>query len=391
MNKRCVTLFAGGGGKSIGARLAGYELVSAIDNDPEAADAYRANLGDRIICGDLADLAQRAAVVAMAGGACDLLLASPPCQQYSQARAKSLARRADAEVGIHILDYVDDLQPAHVIIENVQGYKRAPVCRRLLVGLHARGYRVQARVIDFADYGVPQHRKRLIIQARRGPIRWPAKQRRIGWYAAIADLIPGLPDSAFAPWQLARLPAEMIETVMVDSHNTGQEWGKRYRTEIEPSHTVVALSRPSHLPTAYVVDGKANDAGRRVTTAPGDAPIYTVPASAHKQMPRAVLVGGGNTNSTIIDSKARPAEEPSFTITGSSARDRLAIPGRVVKFTPRCLARLQTFPDWYVLPVSATAACRIIGNAVPCRGMEALLLAYETPPAEALSMAELAA
>ena len=75
--------------------------------------------------------------------------------------------------------------------------------------------------VNAADYGVPQTRRRLILRASRGllpflpePVPW------VGWYAAIEDLIPTLPESKLAPWQLARLPAELRETVLVGGGNT---------------------------------------------------------------------------------------------------------------------------------------------------------------------------
>jgi DNA (cytosine-5)-methyltransferase 1 len=70
--------------------------------------------------------------------------------------------------------------------------------------------------VNAADYGVPQTRRRLILRASRGllphlppPVPW------VGWYAAIEDLLPTLPESKLAPWQLARLPQELRGSVLV--------------------------------------------------------------------------------------------------------------------------------------------------------------------------------
>jgi len=80
----------------------------------------------------------------------------------------------------------------------------------------------------------------------------------IGWYEAIADLIPSLPDSEFAKWQLDLLPEGFR--------------GNPHR--------------------ALLVDGLANNRGTSVTTVPGDRPAFTIKASAYKHAVRAFIPNG---------------------------------------------------------------------------------------------------
>jgi len=265
---------------------------------------------------------------------------------------------------------------------------------------------------------VPQTRERLILRAVAGQERpvlptptharadkiapWlDARLPWVGWLEAIADLVDALPDSAFAPWQLKRLPREIRDAVLIDGKNVNQkECGKRHRLGSEPSITLVNYDRPSHMPRALLLSAVNADG----TTLPrtGDDSSFTLQATAYKQMPRAWVVD-------CQDSRAasgltvRPDAAPMFTLSASmeprrparayltqlqpnagghwraddapaktlSAYDawhqhNLASAGRVVKLSPRCLARLQSFPDSYALPERAALACEGIGNAVPC-------------------------
>jgi DNA (cytosine-5)-methyltransferase 1 len=96
--------------------------------------------------------------------------------------------------------------------------------------------------------------------------------------------------------------------------------------------------------------------------------MYTVSASAEKRPARAWLVeGSGNQwNDPDASVTVRADHEPSFTVKSSRNNERAWLQsGRVVKMTPRALARFQSIPDSYVLPDKASLACTVIGNAVP--------------------------
>ena len=161
-----------------------------------------------------------------------------------------------------------------------------------------------------------------------------------GWYDALADLLPMMPDSEFAPWQLQKMPA-IYRSMLVSGGNADPDSG---------APTV----RPAHQPS------------------------FTVTQNASRI--RAFLVSGGNSNSATGECTTRDGECPAFTITASADKvvHRAWLEsGRVVRITPRALARLQSFSDTYVLPHQTELACRLIGNAVPPLAMEQLLLAYE--------------
>lgn len=87
-------IFAGGGGSSIGAMAAGYTPLWAIESSPEIAEVYAANIGAHVHIKPAQDVDIKRL------DRPDLLLASPPCPQWSNARSKKLSARDDSEVGL---------------------------------------------------------------------------------------------------------------------------------------------------------------------------------------------------------------------------------------------------------------------------------------------------
>lgn len=184
---------------------------------------------------------------------------------------------------------------------------------------------------------VPQTRRRLILRAIRGRLipPLPAPTPWIGWYQSIEDLIPSLPESEFAPWQIARLPDDIRQSVLVDGQNAHVNTG---------------------VPTLRY----------------SDQPAFTISAGDRRAVTRALLLfGSGNTN--FHDAKpgggVRYADEPAHTVSsdGGGRVSRAWIDtGRVVTMTPRALARFQSVPDSYWLPDKVDLARRIVGNGVSC-------------------------
>lgn len=367
MNKpTCASLFSGGGLWELGAKAAGFNPVWAVELEPAIAEVFHANHPDTPITVASVQDVNPARLEAV-----DLLHASPPCQAHSQARSKSLDKRDDEEVGLIVLDYLKALRPRLFTLENVPPYQHHPVFKRIVAGLFQLGYFVHFDVLNAADYGIPQTRRRLILRTVRGGLvpMLPEPTPWQGWYSAIEDLIPTLPESAFAPWQLARLP-ELIDTTLIDRLNSGNNNGAgTHRRHVDPAFTITASYDSKHQPPqAFIVHPTADN--DRFMARQAEEPIWSVLAS--NNMPRAFLVDcqyngaadeNGNRGLTI-----RQAPQPSHTIAASANRRTIRAwldCGRVVSMTTRALARFQSVSDSYQLPTNNALACKVIGNGVP--------------------------
>jgi DNA (cytosine-5)-methyltransferase 1 len=327
-------IFSGFGGAAIGARAAGCELAFGIEIDPKIAEVARAN-GHPVTVADVLECSpsdfERV----------DILHASPPCTRASVANhsaeldERGLREAAlDRALATKTAEFVTVLRPKVFILENVWGYRRFTSWRIIDEALYQAGYWLTVSHLDAADMAVPQNRKRMIVRAILGgylpPL--PPKEKWVGWYAAIEDLIPTLPESRFADWQLARLSLDV--TTLVDSAGYVDADGRLpvQRQASQPANTIVSNHsiRPMR---AFILGGQYGQ--------PQNVPDRTA--------------------------QRRDEGEPIFTVTAVNKGDWRAwlSAGRVVAMTSRALARFQSFPDSYQLPDHNGLAVRGIGNAIP--------------------------
>lgn len=154
-----VDLFAGAGGFSTGARMAGCEILWAANHWRAAVDIHRANHPDTVhACQDLQqqDWTQVPAH--------DLLLASPACQGHSKARGKEKPHHdALRSTAWAVVSALEVHRPAAGVVENVVDFRDWALYPVWLDALRRLGYSPSPHVINSADHGVPQERERLFI------------------------------------------------------------------------------------------------------------------------------------------------------------------------------------------------------------------------------------
>lgn len=163
---RAVDLFAGAGGMSEGARLAGLQVVWAANHWAKAVDAHKLNHpGTEHACQDLQQFDFGSLPPF------DILLASPACEDHSRAKGqKQGAKRLDdtRSTAWAVISCVEACRPAKVIVENVPeflGWQLFPVWRS---ALETMGYSFSSTLIDAADCSVPQNRERVMMVASLG-------------------------------------------------------------------------------------------------------------------------------------------------------------------------------------------------------------------------------
>lgn len=364
------TLFSGGEGAGIGLQAAGLRHCWGVEYDPAIAAVAQRN-------GFAVTVADVRAVDYTTLTPVDWLHASPVCTRASNANPNATESPEDIDTAAAVVRALDAIRPQVFTLENVWGYRDFAAFKNICKALGDHGYFWDFSHENAADYGVPQTRKRLILRASRGllphlpePVRW------VGWYEAIEDLIPTLPESKLAPWQLARLPEELRETVLINSENACQEWGGiRYGNDA--AMTIGAGSSPR----AVLVDSKnANQEFGKLYRDLGELALTVITDGKESHQPRAVLVKGNEHSSKGVlwshgrshdhhgneyGAVLRDASEPAHTCTAQNGPYNIQLPARVVSMTPRALARFQSVPDWYELPDKRTLAAKVIGNMVP--------------------------
>lgn len=335
-----VDLFAGAGGLSLGFLKAGFRTVWACDQDEAAVDTYGRNLGHHAKLIDLSGPVQFPAATVVCGG--------PPCQGFSSA---GLRRSNDDRNGLvrRFAELVVGARPLAFVFENVEGFLTmgsGSAVLDLLEPLIGAGYRVHVRKVNAANFGVPQHRKRLLAIGGRGwSPRFP-EPTHAAFGAPGARLVGrGLPAAPTLASALAGLP-----TPSRDAPGSPPD---HYATELrgidlERAKALLPGQTMRDLPESLWHESYRRRANRRVRDG--------VPTERRGGAPAGI--------------RRLRADEPCKAITGG-ARNEFLHPTDHRPLTIRECARVQSFPDGFVFSGTPTQRIQLIGNAVPPRLAEA--------------------
>lgn len=319
-----VSLFAGGGGMTLGVTQAGFQSLVATDLEASAAATLSFNFATtRVIHGDVRHLTKNQLFEATKGREVDLVVGGPPCQGFSTIGDQN---PADPRNGLFwcFARVVQWLNPKCFLMENVN-YLRTQYGgrfeREIVAAFERLGYRVEVATLNAADYGVPQNRKRVFFFGTRldGEFSWPkvthgleGEPIRTVW-DAIGDLVK--------------------EDVKVHNHSFlrhGDVVTQRYKLIPEGGR----MPPPSELPPHLRRKNFGNTYKR-----------------LHWKKPSLTLVPGNNAF------PIHPTEHRSL--------------------SPREAARIQTFPDSYIFFGSRAEQCKLAGNAVPPLLAEKLALSVK--------------
>lgn len=326
---KAVDLFCGAGGLSLGLRWAGFDIVYAVDSDRNSIRTYCSNLGTHAheIEISLENYQEIAAEILEKNGPVDLVAGGPPCQGFSiQRRGPAHDLRNDFLV-VYILAALE-LNPNIIVFENVPtifGSRGRSQISYIDALLSESSYTLHKTVLQAADYGVPQLRRRAIGVAIRNDSLYTEftfckPQLEQEDYNTVLDAIGEMP----AP------PDDYTPHPFYSNHQ------RRRITEIN-------LKRLSYVP----------EGGGRL-----DIPDeYRL--DCHKN----------GANHRHLDVYGRMNwRQPAPTITAmfdNFTRGRFAHPNQNRNITNREGARLQSFPDAFVFHGDQKSIARQIGNAVP--------------------------
>ncbi|HEX8001332.1 MAG TPA: DNA cytosine methyltransferase [Mycobacteriales bacterium] len=179
-----LSCFTGAGGLDLGLEAAGFETVGCLEIDAAARDAIRLNRAHWPLL-DPSDVVAAGrsltpGAIGLTGGELDLLAGGPPCQPFSVAAqwsptARSGMKDPRGRTIFGMLDLIDRFQPRALLIENVAGFVQGHgnAAAVLEAGLqrvnrrHGTSYSLRWFLVDAADYGAAQHRRRVLATALR--------------------------------------------------------------------------------------------------------------------------------------------------------------------------------------------------------------------------------
>lgn len=166
-NPKVVSLFSGCGGLDLGFKKAGYHTIFATDNWNVACETLRANkMADEVVCEDVRKLDFK-----HFKGKADVIIGGPPCPPYSQTRHYLVNKEngfQDKKAGFAVPEYfraIEEIQPKAFMFENVDGFMfktHEEAMSFVKERSEQLGYNITYRVVNAANYGVPQTRKRFI-------------------------------------------------------------------------------------------------------------------------------------------------------------------------------------------------------------------------------------
>jgi DNA (cytosine-5)-methyltransferase 1 len=344
-----IDLFAGAGGMSLGFEQAGFDIVAAVEIDPIHCATHEYNFPrTTTICASVVNLTgdeirRRAKVTSQD---IDVVFGGAPCQGFSL-MGKRIFDDPRNQLIFHYVRLVKELNPKYCVFENVKGLtlgQHAQFLQELIATLGEHGYHVLTpyQVLNAADYGVPQNRRRLfLIGIRQGlPLpHYPAPSpERVTVWEAIGDLPNSdlfealhTTDVVSATWETASSYARRLRGLARDPDNYS------YRRNFE-LHSLTCSIRTGHSQVSQ---------DRFAATPPGK----TEPISRFRKLEPGGLC---NTLRAGTDS-ARGAH--------TSPRPIHPCFPRVI--TVREAARLHSYPDWFRLHSTKWHGFRQVGNSVP--------------------------
>lgn len=344
---RIVSLFSGGGGLDYGFLNAGYKIVWAIDNERNAVETYKVNIGDHIVCKDINE------ILVSSLPKCEVVIGGPPCQSFSLAGN----RKTDDIRGKLVwkyLDIIEHLQPQAFLFENVLGLLSAKnrdgekVFPLLYKAFENLGYTINAKVVNAMEYGVPQRRKRIIIVGIKGnrafvfPDATHGKTSKSGTKpVSVEDALDDLPDA---------IRDENGFSHYLNAPTTDYQREMRADGTGVTEHFVPTMSKLDAYIISYVKPG---------------GNYMDIPSDVSSERIRRLQRDGGHTTCY----GRLKADMPSYTINTYFNRPNVGCnihyrENRLI--TVREALRLQAFPDKYTI-VSTNKQGRnlIVGNAVP--------------------------
>lgn len=336
-----IDVFAGGGGLTVGLKRSGFKVVGAVELERHAFSTYKSNHPEvhafrqdvRTVKGELLSSFSPK-------GEIDLLAGCPPCQGFSSLTSKYDKVDPRNDLVMEMARLIVEIRPRAVMMENVPGLliRGKNLFEKFLDAIRSEGYVCDYRVLQVADYGVPQSRRRLVLLAGKGfqiPIPNPTHSQN--------------PKRGLKPWRtidmvIKKMPHPVELKDALAQSPQAFNW-----------HVVRTLSPQNKHRLGFARQGKS---------------WSSIPKRLRPVCHQDRSAGFSNVYGRMAWGQVAP------TITGGCttfSKGRFGHPDEDRTISVREAALIQTFPADYIIDTPYMEyACNIIGNALPCDFAEIL-------------------
>lgn len=335
MKPTVIDLFAGVGGLSLGFEHEGFDVVLANEYDKSIANAYRINHPKtNMIVGDITSLDLNE-VFKSYKGKIDVVIGGPPCQGFSQKGQRKTIHDKRNFLFKYYVEVVKLVEPKYFVMENVPNLLTAEggyFKDEIIELFNSMGYSLTTGVMNAADYGVPQNRRRAVIIGKKNgtpPLLPRPSEKKITIWDAIEDLA-FLRSGEGSNEQEYRIPVRTDYAKQLRGNS-----GKLYN-HVATKHSKIALERLSLIPP---------NSGKEVLPA--------------EHLTKSIYSG---TWTRMVK------DEVSVTITtrfDTPSSGKFTHPYLNRAITVREAARIQSFPDSFIFVGTKSSQMKQVGNAVP--------------------------
>ena len=383
---RVISLFSGAGGMDLGFINAGFDIVWANDFFKEAVESYKKNIDERIVVGDITKIDSSDMPDDI-----DLVIGGFPCQGFSIANTKRSMKDERNFLYKEMLRVIKDKKPKFFVAENVKGIlsmKNGKVIEMIKNDFSSLGYKVDAKLLNAAEYGVPQARERVVIIGNRIGVDNPYPKITHWVDSKKYDSKKGLKPPVtveqtigfLSDVRLSEQPITLKNGIVIYNHMAATNvydkfWGRKYKVKQEDICDYLKMWRDRAGYTTKKVDdhfGYKYTAGHWFRK---DNHSGSIPKPSDWWELKKILGFDNKYDkkvTTMVEKEIKFEQSlritnwdrPSDTITATSPEIHV---NRERRLSARECAMLQTFPMDYQFVGSLNVVYRQIGNAVPVK------------------------
>lgn len=314
-----IDLFSGAGGFSLGFDNEGFTNVFSIDFEKNFCETYKENFKNHnLITKDIQKLSSDDIKELVKNLKISVIIGGPPCQGFSIAGniGRKFIDDPRNRLFKEFVRVVEIVKPSFFVLENVArlySHNKGKTRVEIIKDFERIGYKVECKILNSADYGVPQVRKRVIFIGSKTPVEIKFPNKSVDKYISIKNALKGYPK-------------------LLSGESSAM-----------PNHVAMNHSQQMLDKMSYISDGGNRD-----------------------EIPKSIRPKSGDARKYI----RYESSEPSVCVTGDMRKIFHYSQNRAL--TVRELAKIQTFPDNFVFKGSRISQQQQVGNAVPPKMAQAI-------------------